>query len=312
MKISLIINDSVLQDLVTLLLLGEDYEVKIYPNQEVALAELEKELPDMIISEFQSQNINGLDICKILKKNFIFRYIPVLFVLSDSDLLNKARITYAGADDYITKGSVENELLLKVKLNLYRISRQQDIHPLTKLPGQSSLYKELEKRIENQSTFAIYYADLSRLRDFNQRYGFKRGDEVIRYTASIILKALKECGSPSDFLSHPQDDDFIFLSLTDSIDSIAERIIRDFDTGIASFYDQEDREKKCILLKDRKGNLEKIPILMIHIGIATNESYQFTSPAQTIQIVSEIKGFAKSNFQMSKFVQERRKRFPFF
>lgn len=312
MKISLIINDPILQDLVTLLLLGEDYEVKIYPNQEVALTGLEKELPDLIISEFQSKNINGLDICKALKKNFIFRYIPILVVLSDSDLLNKAKITYAGADDYMPRNSIENELLLKVKLNLYRIARQQDIHPLTKLPGQSSLHKELEKRIESKSLFTIYYADMYRLRDFNQRYGFKRGDEVIRYAASIILKALKECGSPSDFLSHPQDDDFIFLSLTDSIDSIADKIIRDFDTGIASFYDEEDRNRGGILLKNRKGDFEKIPILMIHIGIATNESYQFTSPAQTIQIVSEIKCFAKSNFQKSKFVQERRKRFPFF
>ncbi|MBU0503797.1 MAG: response regulator [Candidatus Omnitrophota bacterium] len=312
MKVSLIINDQTLQDLIVLLLLGEDYEIKVYSDQNTALADLEKEIPDIIISEFQALNINGLEICKILKKNFLFRYIPVLFIVSDSDLLNKAKITYAGADDYISKNCVENELLLKVKLNLYRIARQQDIHPLTKLPGQSSLYKELEKRIENKVLFSIYYADMYRLRDFNQRYGFKRGDEVIQYAASIILRALKECGSPSDFLSHPQDDDFIFLTLTDSIETIGNRIIQDFDGGIASFYNEEDRKIGGILLKNRKGDFEKTPILRIHIGITTNESYQFISPAQTIQIVSEIKSFAKLNFEKSMFVKERRKGFPFY
>ncbi len=312
MKISLIANEPALQDLIVLLLLGEDYDVKVYPSQDTALASLEKELPDLIISQFQSSNINGLEICTALKKNFLFRYIPVLFILSDSDLLNKARITYAGADDYIARNSVENELLLKVKLNLYRIARQQDIHPLTKLPGQSSLYKELEKRITNKSPFAIYYADMDKLRDFNQHYGFKRGDDVIRYAGSIILRALKERGSPSDFLSHPQDDDYIFLSLVDSIESIADKIIRDFDAGIASFYDGEDRERDGILLKNRKGDFEKKPILKIHIGITTNESYQFTSPAQTIQIVSEIKDFAKSNLEKSMYIKERRRIYPFY
>ncbi|MBU1999063.1 MAG: response regulator [Candidatus Omnitrophota bacterium] len=311
-KISLILSDNALQDYLVLMLIGEDYEVKTYSNQDSALADLEKNIPDLIISEFQTTEINGLDICKALRKNFLFHYIPIIFILSDADQLNKAKITYAGADDYLIKSSIENELLLRVKLNIYRIAREQDINPLTKLPGQASFCRELLKRIESKGSFALYYADIQQFKRYNQRYGFKRGDEVIKSTASIIINTLKTMGSSSDFVAHPQDDDFFFISMTDSIEVIAQRVIRDFDKTIPSYYDEEDKIKGYFAIKNRKGEFEKVPFLRIYISALASEYYPMMNPAQITQIASEINSFAKANFDKSMFIKERRRNYPFY
>lgn len=311
-KIAVIVEDPNLQDYIALILMGEGYDVKAYSTQNDALKNLDKQAPELIISDFQTPNIDGLDISKVLRKNFLFRYVPIIFILQDTEPLNRAKLIYAGADDYMQKSATEDELLLRVKLNLYRISRQQDVNPLTRLPGQSNLWKELEKRIESKSLFAVYYSDLYKFKEFNQRYGVNRGDEVIKYNASLILKALKDSGSPSDFLSHLQGDNFIFITLPEAVETIANRIIKAFDLGINSFYDEEDRKRGHILIKNRKGEIQKIPILRISIGVVTNENYPFLSTAQIIQTATELKDFAQKNFDKSTYVKERRKSYPFY
>lgn len=312
-KISVIVEDPNLQDYIVLILIGEDYGVKAYSTQNDALKNLDKETPpDLIISDFQSPNINGLEICKVLRKNFRFRYIPIIFIVEDTKPRDLARLIYSEADDYIQKSSIENEFLLRVKINLYRIARYQDINPLTRLPGQFTLLKELQKRIESKTVFAVYYLDLYKFKEFNHRYGFKRGDEVIKYTTALILKSSNDLGSPSDFLSHPQGDDFILIASPDGTDTICNKIIKDFDTGIISFYDEEDKKRGHILIKNRKGEIQKIPFLRIYIGVVSNEYYPFFSPVQVIQIATELKNYAQKSFEKSMYVKERRKSYPFY
>lgn len=311
-KISVIVEDHALQDYIVLILIGEDYEAKAYSTQNEALANLEKDLPDVIVSAFHSPNINGLDICKVLRKNFLFRYTPIIFILEDADSLNKAKLIYAGANDYLQRSMIEEELLLKIKLNLSRAGREKDVNPLTMFPGQTNMLKEIQKRIDEKAIFAVSCADLYKFRYYNQRYGFKKGDEVLKYASSLILKVMKEFGSPSDFLAHPQNDDFYFLTQHDSAEAIAEKISKTFDLNVSSFYDMEDRKRGHLLIKNRKGEILKIPFLRIYIGIVTNESYQFVNPTQVVQIVTELMEFAQKSSEKSAYAKERRKVYPFY
>ena len=312
-KINIFSEDQYLQDYAVLMLVGENYEVKVYSNQTEALADLANDPPDLIISEFSSPHFNGLEVCKAIRKTPFFSHIPLLFVLDTTgpQQLHKAKLVYAGADDYFQKAALEEELLLRVKLSLYRAYRRQDLNPISLLPGQSSLIKELQRRIESKEQIALCCLDISQFKDFNRRYGFQKGDEVIRYTGSLILKVLRSSGGSRDFLAHPQNDDFFFITLAATAQEIAEKIIKEFTSTIGSFYDTEDRAQGFIVLKNRKGELEKIPLLRLYIGIATNECYAFVDPTQAIQIATELKDFAQKNFDKSMYVKERRKEWPF-
>jgi len=312
-KITLFIlteNKNLQEDIVSSLS-KDDFEIKVYSSGDEAIADSEKAPPELVISDLLSTNINGLDICKELKTNFLFRYVPIILILPDGETRDKEKLIYSGADDYIRASAVTSDILARIKLNLYRIARQQDINPLTRLPGQFSLLKELQKRIESKNLFALYYADLYRIREFNQRYGFKKGDEVIKYTSSLIFKALRDFGSPSDYLSHPRNDDFIFIALPDSIDTIGNWIINEFDKNIANLYDAEDAKRGYILFKNRAGEIRKIPFLRIYIGVVTNEHYSFFNPGQLIQVATELRIFAQNNFQKSIYVKDRRRSYSF-
>ena len=309
-KISIVVEDANLQNYMVLMLNGANFEVKAYGTQDQALSGIENDSPELIICDFKSSHINGADFCKVLRKNPKFLYIPVIFILNDRDISSKAKIIYAGGDDYINNYSVEEELLIKVRLSLHRISRQQDLNPITKFPGQNSLWKELQKRINAKDTFAVYALDISKFKEFNLRYGFSKGDEVLRFTANIILNAITNLGSPSDYIAHPQNDNFTIITYVDSIEPMANKIISDFETGVSSFYDAEDKKRGHILLKARNGDILKIPFLYISIGVATNEHYSFTNPAQIIQLTSDLRNYCQRTFEKSMFVKERRKTYP--
>lgn len=310
-KILVIVDDQNLQDYLAAMLIGENYEVKIFSRAEAALNDLEKDIPDLIISDFQSAHINGIGVCKAVRKSFSFSTIPLIFLLEDSGQLEKAKIIYAGCDDYIQKSSLEEELLLRVRLNLFRVFRQQDVNPITRLPGQASLLKELQKRIDSKAQAAVCILDLYKFREFNQRYGFKKGDKVISYTASLITGVLRYYGGPDDFLAHPGSDNFFFITSPLAVEEIVKKIIIDFDAGIHLFYDAQDIKMGLTLIKNRKGDILKIPILRVYIGIATNEHFPFVEPVQIIQIASDLKNFAQKSFEKSMFAKERRKDWPF-
>jgi diguanylate cyclase (GGDEF)-like protein len=308
-KIAIIVEDHRLQDYIVLLLVGEGYEVKAYSSQSEALENLEEETVDLIISEFQSPNINGLDICKVLRKNFIYNLIPMFFLIPDKAPLNAARLIYAGADDYIKKSLIEEELFLKVKLNLYRKSRHQDIDNITRLPGQSYLLRELQKRIEFKELFAVSYVDLTKFKEFNHRYGFERGNAVMQYTASLIHNTMRQKGAISDFLAKTGSNDFIMITYPENVDEIVNRIIKEFDTDIPSFYDEEDKKNGFITIKDRNGETQRSPFLKIHIGVVINEYFPLFSPTRIIQIASEVKDLAQKNADKSVYIKEDRKHY---
>jgi DNA-binding response OmpR family regulator len=310
-KISVLVEDAALEDLIVLILAGEDYKVKAYKNQHEALRGFVQDPPDLIISDYKSPHINGLEVCRILRQDMPYYYIPVVFILSDPEIPDKAKIAYSGGDDYIVRSSLESELPVRIRLNLYRTGRQRDVNPVTGLPGQVGLLSELGKRLAAKNVFAVFHADLSGFRLFNQRYGFKRGDEVLKFTASVIAGALKDLGTPSDYLSHPYCDDFIFLSSYDCVDALCDRVIQGFTVGIRSFYDEEDRAREQIVVKNRKGEVLRLGFLRVHIGVVTNQHYPFVEPAQIIQISTELKDYCQKNFDKSMFVRERRKKYPF-
>ena len=150
------------------------------------------------------------------------------------------------------------------------------------------------------------YLDLSKFKEFNDRYGFEKGDEVISKVAVIVSRALDDLGNSSDFLGHIGGDDFIFITTPDCVEEVCKRIVADLDQGIISFYEEEDKKRGYIIAKNRAGQLSKIPIMTISIGVATNEQRKFSHIGEIIQVVTDLKNYAKT-FEKSIYVKDRRR-----
>ncbi len=301
------VEDVEAQNLVSDLLNGEGYNIMSCDNQAQAKEMLLQAPFNLLIADFESSRLNGIELCKFVRNNFQLRHLSIILLMNSKDPLNKIKGIYAGADDYIEVPFEAGEFLVRIKASLVRISRDLEANPLTKLPGNFTLLKELDERIKSQSSIAVAYVDLNKFKEFNDRYGFEKGDQIISIIASIITASLHECGNPADFLGHIGGDDFIFITTYARIENVCKKIVADFDKQIVPFFEEEEVSKGFFMAKNRAGDLCKVPLLSVSIGVATNELRKYSHVAEIIQITTELKHYAKT-LGGSVYVVDRRKK----
>lgn len=305
-NILLVVNEAETADFLSALLIGEGYDVKWTKSDIEALEVLNAAIFNLVVSDFSSPSISGIEVCKQIRSNFNLRHLSVILLMDTKDPMAKIKGIYAGADDYVEKPFEPAEFLARVKASLVRITRDLDANPLSKLPGNISILKELEARIKSDVFFAVAYIDLNRFKEFNDRYGFEVGDKVIFETGQIIIKALKKLGSPTDFLGHIGGDDFIFISSPERAEEISRVVVDDFDRNVTPYFNEEDRARGYMITKNRTGELSQVPLLSISIAIVTNEMRKFSHVGELGQVAAELKKYAKS-IGGSVYVKDRRR-----
>jgi diguanylate cyclase (GGDEF)-like protein len=178
-------------------------------------------------------------------------------------------------------------------------------NPLTHLPGGNRIDNILKTKLKNDESIAFCLLDLDNFKSYNDRYGYARGNEVIKATCGIIQKAVLEYGSKNDFVGHIGGDDFAILSTPGRHINICQRIIKDFDRMITKFYSPKDIANGYIVSKSRQGYKMRFPIMTISIAAVINEKNVETNHIKIAEIAAELKEHAKS-FAGSILIKDRR------
>jgi len=181
-----------------------------------------------------------------------------------------------------------------------------DASPLTRLPGGIAIENVLKKRIESNHPLAFCVLDLDNFKAFNDRYGYANGSEVIKETAKIIEAAVKDKGTPDDFVGHVGGDDFVVITVPAVMRDISAEVIARFDERIREFYEPADREKGYIMGKTRQGIEIQFPLMTISIAVVTNLTRKFSGPLEASEIAAELKDYAKT-IPKSVYVIDKRR-----
>jgi diguanylate cyclase (GGDEF)-like protein len=271
-----------------------------------ALKAVEACHPDLLLLDLMMPNIDGYEVCKRLKSNNQTNHIPIIMVTAKADLENKLQGFEDGANDYIAKPFAVTELLLRVRNVLQWSQLQRQANPLTGLPGNVSIEMELERRLKSWIDFVFMYADIDNFKAFNDHYGYRRGDDAIKLTAEIIAEAVKTGGAGDDFVGHVGGDDFVIIASPENCDPIANRIVQRFDENIVRLLDKEDLDRGYVEVVNRKGTVDRFPLLTMTIAVVANSRIKVDHIARISDIASELKMYGKT-LQGSVVVKERRK-----
>ncbi|MCM8796671.1 MAG: response regulator [Candidatus Omnitrophica bacterium] len=309
LKILIVDDDPDIRDVLKLTLSEENYEVLEAADGEEALRVINTKSPDLVLLDYKIPKIDGRHVCRLVKKDLLLRHMPIIMVTGKGDINDKVDGIDSGADDYVVKPFEPKELLARIRMILRRTERDLEANPLTRLPGNVSILNELSKRLENKTLFAVCYIDLDKFKSYNDKYGFERGDAVIRETARIIIRSVQQCGNPDDFIGHIGGDDFVVITSIANVDRLCQEIIAKFDKAVPGFYNETDRKRGYIIAQDRQGKEQKTSLLSISIGVVTNEYRQIEHVAQIGEIGAELKAFAKRE-ERSNYVKDKRKTAP--
>jgi len=107
-------------ELVTLHLEKAGFKVKSFPKATEFFIFLDKNVPDLIILDLMLPDVDGLEICKTVKKKDKWEGIPIIMLTAKGEETDKILGLELGADDYITKPFSPKELVARVKAVLRR------------------------------------------------------------------------------------------------------------------------------------------------------------------------------------------------
>ena len=164
--------------------------------------------------------------------------------------------------------------------------------PLSGLPGNVAIERELEARVVSQTPVSFIYADLDNFKAFNDSYGFKAGDEIILLTARILSWAIRRHGGSGDFLGHVGGDDFVMCVEPQRAERICRAAVRCFSRTVCRCYNEKDRKARYMQAKDRSGKLVRFPLVSLSLAIV--DCHEPCSLGYVSQRSAQMKKYAKS------------------
>src|SRR5699024_8044516 len=119
----------------------------------------------------------ALATCRRLERDSFTAIVPVLLNVPAARFGDALP---AGAAEVLREDVDAGEAAARLAALLHRSDRDTGVHPSTRLPGTRELEAELQRRVRGGEKFAACYADLDHFKEFNDRYGYHNGDQVIR------------------------------------------------------------------------------------------------------------------------------------
>jgi diguanylate cyclase (GGDEF)-like protein len=283
------------------------YDVTTAASGDEALTILDDMQPDLVVLDVMMPMMDGYEVARRIRRHPSNTHVPIIMLTAKSEVEDKLAGFEAGADDYMTKPFGPQELLARVKAKIRRVEVDASLSPLTRLPGNLAIEAELRRRIELNEPFAVLYLDLDNFKAFNDVYGFTHGDEAIQLIASTAVDLVRRRGTTQDFVGHIGGDDFIIVTIPDRAEEIAREIIASFDAEIGKLYNAQDLKQGYIETRDRRGSLNRFPIMSLSIAIISNDRRKLDNYAEIGEAAAELKRYAKS-IGGSVYVKDKRRK----
>ena len=215
-KTILVIDDTISNlDIVNNFLI--DYDVIAIDNGADAINIISSEKINLILLDIMMPDMDGYEVCRLLKSNKNTKDIPIIFLTSKADEDSIEMAYDIGGIDYVTKPFKPKELLAKVRRELYLQDLQEELKLLASTDPMTKLYNrryfmEISKSIldlakRNKRCSAIIMLDIDKFKNINDTYGHNIGDDAI----ILLSQTLQKFTRKSDVVSRWGGEEFVML-----------------------------------------------------------------------------------------------------
>ena len=211
--------------LLSTMLTENNYEVRRVTRGKMALKTAKAAPPDLILLDIKLPDLDGYQVCQVLKSDPVTAEIPIIFISALDDILDKVKAFTIGGVDYITKPFHVEEVLVRVKNQLMLCQqRQQLLEKNERLQQEIKARKEIEKALQD-SQLQLQEANqelqrLANLDGLTQIANRRRFDQVLQeewqrlareqQPLSLILCDVDYFKSYNDTYGHQAGDDCLY------------------------------------------------------------------------------------------------------
>jgi len=281
------------------------YRVVTASHGREALEVLARERPDLVLLDVMMPHLDGFAVLERLRQDRETQRLPVIMLTARHESNARVKGLRGGANDYVAKPFDHDELLARIANMLETCQAQRAANPLTGLPGNLAIEREVQRRLAAGVSFGALYLDIDRFKSFNDHYGYARGDRAISFLAHVLCDAVVRCGDPTDFVGHVGGDDFVVICASGHAERLAGEVVREFDRGMVDLHDAEDLARGYLETRSRTGETERSPLVTLTVALIVDACGRYAHPAEMSDALAELKSHGKRR-DGSVVIQERR------
>lgn len=233
-------------ELLGAILTSQGYEVKENYSGKLAIETVKTDPPDLILLDISMPEMDGFQVCQILKSDRATQDIPIIFLSALKAVENKTQAFNFGGNDYITKPFQMEEVLARVEnqLKTYRLQTElkaknirlereksklqatedrllrlnQKLNELAILDSLTQtanrhrfdefLTREWQRGRREKFPLSIILCDIDYFKLYNDRFGHQAGDTCLKQVAKAISKAVKR---PADLVARYGGEEFAVI-----------------------------------------------------------------------------------------------------
>jgi PleD family two-component response regulator len=270
------------------------YQLDSATNGQEALHKVHRQVPDVLLLDVKMPVMDGLTVCHNLRHDFRTKGLPIILLTAKMSPEDRLRGYQSGADDYMIKPFDLDELKVRIEGALERRRWDQGTHPLTHLPGSPGIEEEVRRRLEKGTPFAFAYIDIDHFKAYNDCYGYKAGDRVIKEVADSLIESAVASNLRMGFPGHIGGDDFVLIAPIEAMKLILPEVTDGFDSRRFAHYSLEDRKRGSTRCKNRRGIEQEFPLVTLSAAVLSTQTRQITHYARLAEIASELKSYIKT------------------
>ncbi len=205
-------------NLLNYLLSQEGYRVRVAPGGKLALRSVAANPPDLVLLDIRMPDMDGFEVCRVLKGDERTRHIPVIFLTALDSSEDEGLGLELGAVDYITKpfnpqlavARVRNHMMFVRQRKL--LERWAMLDGLTEIPNRRRfdevVVEECKRTQRAGGVISLAILDLDHFKNYNDSLGHPAGDRALVAVARTLAHCLNR---PSDLVARYGGEEFVML-----------------------------------------------------------------------------------------------------
>jgi len=226
-KTILIVDDTETNIDILLEILDDKYDILVALDGKSALEIAQEEPLDLILLDIMMPEMDGYEVCSILKSQEKTLDIPVVFITAKSDEDSIEKAYESGGIDYITKPFKARELTVRVKTQIKLKNLMDHLDFIASYDSMTGIYNRRKffelaekKFFESPQNLYAVMIDIDKFKRINDTYGHSIGDRVIRAVTQTINDSIlgesifgRIGGEEFSIVCHSQTKEFIIKKL---------------------------------------------------------------------------------------------------
>ena len=163
-----------------------------------ALAALAEFRPDMVLMDMYMPGCNGREVAQVIRQVPDYVGLPIVYLSSETDRAKQFSAMRIGAEGFLTKPVVAQELVAAVAIRAERMRTLRSLmarDSLTGLFNHTTTTQLLEKALaaaeRDHSPLCFVMLDIDQFKTINDRYGHPMGDQVILALSRLLQQRLR-------------------------------------------------------------------------------------------------------------------------